>query len=440
MERRIVPKPRFNILKKANYPDAYIYLIFNYWQDGKKRVKFKKLVPDAKVLPQHFDKKRQRVKFDQTNPTRHNIINTRMDDMAHHTVNIYTEFNAGCISPTDMEKELTYRMKWAPRPQPENEAKKRPPTLFEFIEQFCKEREGGKNGTEKVLRTWATLLKQFSKERYRRLVDFNEVDATFFADFKKWCYKAPRKHSINYFAKGLTILRQFMREAERRKLHSNRDYQYFTEKKVQTTQIALTFGELETLAALDLAEHSGVALARDLFLIGAYTGLRFSDFTRIRPEMVETMEGGEKILNLTTQKTTTAVAVPLFPIADAILQKYNFAPPKLSNQMMNRHLKELGKAGGLAAKMIVVNTAGGTRNDETREKWELLSTHVARRSFATNFYRMGIPAAKLMLITGHKTEAQFMQYIKIGGKQNAVDLAGLMSEKGAKIVPLKNVV
>lgn len=434
---KTAPTVKFNLRIRKNKELRYILTVFNYLENGEKRAQYRNLVPGITILPQFWDKDRQRVKINRAEPNYHIKANELLDEISAKIIEIYRDFGMGCISSDALELELAYRMGWKARPKPKEG--KKAPTFFEFIEQFCKEREGGKRGTEKVLRTWATLLKQFSKERYRRLIDFNEVDATFFADFKKWCYKAPRKHSINYFAKGATILRQFMREAERRKLHSNRDYQYFTERKVQTTQIALTFGELETLAALDLADRPGVALARDLFLIGAYTGLRFSDFTRIRPEMVETMEGG-KILNLTTQKTGTAVAVPLLPIADAILQRYNFAPPKLTNQTMNRHLKELGKAGGLAAKMIVINTAGGTRNDETREKWELLSTHVARRSFATNFYRMGIPAAKLMLITGHKTEAQFMQYIKIGGKQNAVDLAGLMSEKGPNLKPLKKVV
>ena len=96
---------------------------------------------------------------------------------------------------------------------------------------------------------------------------------------------------------------------------------------------------------------------------------------------------------------------------------------------MNAYLKELARGAGLNDKMIVTTTEGGQRREESAEKWEILTTHVARRSFATNFYRKGIPAVQLMKITGHATERQFMQYIAIDGKMNALDLAAGMREK-----------
>jgi hypothetical protein len=96
---------------------------------------------------------------------------------------------------------------------------------------------------------------------------------------------------------------------------------------------------------------------------------------------------------------------------------------------MNAYLKELAQAAGMDGKMIVTNTQGGRRREESAEKWEMLTTHVARRSFATNFYRAGFSAANLMKITGHATERQFMQYIAIDGKMNALDLAEEMREK-----------
>ena len=92
---------------------------------------------------------------------------------------------------------------------------------------------------------------------------------------------------------------------------------------------------------------------------------------------------------------------------------------------MNEYLKELGKLAGMTGKMIVTNTTGGKRSEAVLSKWERLSTHVARRSFATNFYRDGVPPVVLMKITGHTTERQFMQYIAIDGKMNALHFADL---------------
>lgn len=57
------------------------------------------------------------------------------------------------------------------------------------------------------------------------------------------------------------------------------------------------------------------------------------------------------------------------------------------------------------------------------EKWQVISSHTARRSFATNAYLAGIPVFRIMLITGHKTEESFFRYIRIGKAENARELA-----------------
>lgn len=420
---KTAPAVKFNLWFRPYTELRYIMTVFNYYENGKKRAQYRNLVPNTSIHPKFWDKVRQRASVDRSNPTHHIKVNQLLDDISGTIMEIYRDFNAGCISPKDLELELAYRMKWQPRPEPESETNTTP-TLFEFIDLYCRERDGGKRGTEKILQTWANLLKAFSMERYRRLLDYHDIDATFFAAFRKWCYAPPRSHSINYFHKGTTVIRQFMREAERRKFHDNRDYQFFTVKKMATTKIALSFEELETLYNLDLSGHPGLIQSRDLFLIGCYTGLRFSDFSRIQAENVEQGEDGRKYITIVTQKTGTLVTIPLLPIPEALLQKYGYNAPKLTNQYLNRNLKELGKLAGLTGKMFVINTAGGVRNDEILEKSELLSSHVARRSFATNFYKQGkTPIHDLMRITGHATEKQFMQYIKIDGKESAANFA-----------------
>ena len=52
----------------------------------------------------------------------------------------------------------------------------------------------------------------------------------------------------------------------------------------------------------------------------------------------------------------------------------------------------------------------------------MITSHTARRSFATNAYLADIPAISIMKITGHKTEAAFMKYIKISEEENAIQL------------------
>lgn len=57
-------------------------------------------------------------------------------------------------------------------------------------------------------------------------------------------------------------------------------------------------------------------------------------------------------------------------------------------------------------------------------KYELVTSHTARRSFATNLYRRGIPSTQLMLLTGHKTEDAFLRYIRVSkNRQCVLDVA-----------------
>jgi integrase len=107
-----------------------------------------------------------------------------------------------------------------------------------------------------------------------------------------------------------------------------------------------------------------------------------------------------------------------------IMEKYkdkydNSLPPSISNQKMNGYLKEIGKKAGLLERINITKYRGAQRITETFYKYDLISTHTARRSFATNLYLSDFPAISIMKITGHRTEKAFMKYIKVTQEQNA---------------------
>lgn len=244
-------------------------------------------------------------------------------------------------------------------------------------------------------------------------------------------YSPPREFSANYASKVVSVIRQFMREAKRRKLHQNDTFADFSIKTEKTTKVALGFDELETLLDLDLSNNPRLDKVRDLFLIGCYTGLRYSDFSRIEPGHVVT-EDGEKFLEITTEKTRQPVVIPFMPELEPLLAKYNYNPPKISGQKMNDYLKELCKLAGLTERLRIISNKAGKKQESEVEKWELITTHVARRSFATNMFSWGFPAMNIMKITGHTTEKQFMDYICIEGRQNAKLMAKQIAMKREK--------
>jgi integrase len=87
---------------------------------------------------------------------------------------------------------------------------------------------------------------------------------------------------------------------------------------------------------------------------------------------------------------------------------------------MNIYLKELCQRAGFSERIELGRTKGGLRETRVLEKWELVTTHTARRSFATNAFLAGVPTISIMKITGHKSESVFMKYIKVSTEQNAL--------------------
>ena len=113
-------------------------------------------------------------------------------------------------------------------------------------------------------------------------------------------------------------------------------------------------------------------------------------------------------------------------MVSSILEKYNgVLPPVISNQKFNKHLATIAESKDengdyiINGKITKVVTRGGVQESTNIERYKLVRSHTARRSFATNLYLSGYPPINIMKITGHKTETAFLKYIKISGEQSA---------------------
>lgn len=179
--------------------------------------------------------------------------------------------------------------------------------------------------------------------------------------------------------------------------------------------------ELEQLHKLDLSQKPSLDRVRDLFLVGCWTGLRFSDFTRLRPENIR---GGN--FTIQTMKTGEVVDIPIHPVVDSILTKYQGQLPKsISNQKMNVYIKEVVRLAGIDTASTKSITRADKKQTGFQPKFERVSTHTARRSFATNHYNAGMSPQLIMVVTGHKTESAFHKYIKVAKEDAATKLRQL---------------
>jgi integrase len=279
-----------------------------------------------------------------------------------------------------------------------------------------------KHGTIKSYKTTQSVLKKFQAHRRKR-IDFDSIDLNFHDEYTAYLSKN-LNYSGNTVGKHVKNLKVFMGEAKERGLTNNTDYlkKGFRVFKEDIDNIYLSEDEIRKLFDLDLSQNERMAFARDLFIVGCYTGLRFSDFSQIKRENIR-----NGMITLRTQKTNELITIPVHPLVEVIMNKYkgkyaNSLPPAFANQIMNGYLKDIGKLAELEESVLVSKTIAGKKASRTFKKHELITTHTARISLATTLFLQEFTAISIMKITGHRSEKNFMNYIKMTPHQNAEKL------------------
>ena len=274
--------------------------------------------------------------------------------------------------------------------------------------------------TIKKYKSLLTRLKEFAKEKRKNKLNFDDINLDFYNDFLEFLQKE-KGNAPNTCGKYIANIKKFLNMATEEGINTKLDFQSkrFAKPTEVTEKIYLTETELRKLYDLDLTDNKRLEPVRDLFLIGCYTALRYSDYTNIKPENIYTTDKGT-FINMKTQKTGKNVIIPLHSIVKNILDKYgNKLPRSISNQKTNDYLKELGELAGINEQVSISKNKGGVRVDTNKPKYELITTHTARRSGATNMYLGGIQVQSIMKITGHTTEKAFMSYLRFTEEDNA---------------------
>lgn len=170
--------------------------------------------------------------------------------------------------------------------------------------------------------------------------------------------------------------------------------------------IALFENELTTIFELELKNKPHLDRARDIFLTGCYTGLRFSDYSRISPEHVK-----NGFLEIIMYKGKEKVFIPIRKELVSILQKWSFKIPDMTSQELGRYIKEIGEMAGITGTIEIIESKRNQTVITTKPKYRMITTHTARRSFATNMFYSGMSPVDIMKITGHKKLDTFQKYI-----------------------------
>ena len=408
--------------KSANYP-VWIYCYITY--QNKKVTHY----TNKKIEPKHWNLDSQQVRKSHTSSAE---LNFWLKDIRTFVAKLELDWSkkhsstgiVPIIPPTYLKENLNKYFTKTTKDQREEHNQK---SFWGYYNQFLTRMNNGtrvhlSKGTPMAPKTIFQFenlkrhLENYQKSKKTK-IEFDKIDLTFYNDFVEYL-TTKLKLAPNTIGKLITNLKVFLREAFDEGITTNN---IFTNRRFRSNSsladtIYLTPLEIKEILNLDLKTNLKLDRVRDMFIIGCYTGLRFSDIVNIKPEHIN-----DGMIEITQAKTKEKVAIPLTKEVERILSKYNNTLHKISNQKFNEYLYEVvKKCKSLEVEVTKKTIQGAEQIVIKKPKYEFVSSHTARRSFATNEYMAkGLSVRDIMAITGHKTEKSFYKYIRQTPKENA---------------------
>lgn len=248
-------------------------------------------------------------------------------------------------------------------------------------------------------------------------MDVEELTASDIDRFQSFLLKE-RNARNSYAQRTTTKLKTFLRWCKKMGYYHGDAHDKHTGmlKKVNNKEIVvLTPDELSTImGATFTSGQAHLERVRDLLVFACFTGLRYSDIQALTTANIR-----GNAIDVVTQKTADHLVIELNATARGVIDKYKDARqgdkllPTISNQKANDYLKTLGRLLGIDTPTQVVYYDGRGRQVEVRPKYELMSTHIGRRTFISNALSVGVPVTTVMAWTGHKGLAAMKPYIKL---------------------------
>lgn len=304
---------------------------------------------------------------------------------------------------------------------------KHPDKLVDYIDTFI---EFKKNEVKKSTITKCNGIKYLLiryQEYTKSILYIRDIDTQFKINFEKYCVSVG--YAPNTTARNIRFIKTFCRHAKVNGVETHHQLDSIKAKYYKVDNIYLDENEIKKIEDLKSSElTNGLENARDWLLISCYCGQRVSDFLRFEKSMIrfEKNKSGKikPLIEFTQVKTDKIMTIPLHSKVMDILKKYdgNF-PRKISDQKYNEHIKKVCEKAEINTPIhgVLFDHNLKIKVEGEFPKWRMVTSHIGRRSFATNHYGK-IPTSFLMHITGHTTEAMFLTYIGKSNKDIAMEL------------------
>jgi integrase len=388
---------------------------------------------DLKVEPKNWSKSKQKVKNTTEDKTK-DAINNHLADLKKHVID---NFNLDNATGVYIDKEWLNKKVSLYFNRPLNDKVLDQVYFIPFIENFILEaptriiKATNKPVSSSTITKYKTTKKKLLafEKHYKIKLKFTDLDLTFHKDFLHFI-NVIENIGINTSGKYITTIKAFAREALLQGLpvHKEINHPNFFVPTEKTEDIYLNEKEINKIYTHNFKNDERLENARDLFIIGLWTGLRISDFLKLKQTNIK-----DGFIEIETQKTGQEVVIPMHWQVKEILENRKGFPRTLSDQKFNLYIKEIAELSGLKelTSGSKINKKTNRKEKGTYPKHQLITSHICRRSFASNLYGE-LPNMVIMGITGHKTETQFLRYIKITPKENAVKLKEYWAKQNKK--------
>lgn len=392
---------------------------------------------------EHWDNKEEKYKKDSTKKNTQSVLvknfNSEITELNKNLAILKSElsvfFSTNPEATADEIKDF-YNKKYFPAKLEAKKTKKeisRPQKFVDFIELYIKEKSETLNGEQ-------TPISEGTIKSYRRVKNhislinkdlmISDIDNQFRKTYAKFCEE--NVYKLNYQIKQLGYIKTFCKYAFEQLGYENISNEVLrwtfasAKEKIRRNSILhpiFTTEEVQKLKTCILPEEHLVN-ARDWLIISIFTAQRVSDFLRFDKNQIT----DQNLLELIQKKTTDHNTIFLLPDVLKILEKRNGEfPRRISDQNYNKYIKKVCKIAGLTEiiegdKITKIKVKGNEVKRSVRgfyPKYELITSHVGRRSFVSIGIQQGLTETAIMAQTGHKNNEMIKTYNQTSAKDKA---------------------
>jgi hypothetical protein len=302
-----------------------------------------------------------------------------------------------------------------------------PTNLIEYFDHYIKYKEN--YPSDVLIRKYRVLQKKLMRfQTYRnKPILIKDVNKRFKLEFSEYCES--QQYSRITIQRDFAEVKTICIDARSKGIETSLELDKLSFPRLKATNVFLTFDEITAIENIEESKLTdSLDNAKDWLIISCFTAQRISDFMRFTKDMIR-IENGKSLIEFTQKKTGKIMTLPLHPKVIGILEKRNGSfPYAISDQKYNDYIKKVCEIAEITqivkgSKKIETAPESGVYRKVTKDyrKCDLVSSHIGRRSFASNFYGT-IPTTYLIYVTGHSTEVMFLNYIGKSNKDLAMEI------------------